>query len=90
MLGMEGPIPGGPLGKRPRALRLSPGIRLDCSCRERGEESEKVILRKEENRALSLYQAVFFLTTMPGNCHNKRAKQMTGIVLESENYGRLG
>lgn len=62
MLGMEGPIPGGPLGKRPRALRLSPGIRLDCSCRERGEESEKVILRKEENTELFLcIRLSFFL-----------------------------
>lgn len=32
-LGKEGPMPGAPLGNRPRALRFKPGIRLDWSWR---------------------------------------------------------
>ena len=31
---MEGPMPGAPLGNKPKAFRFKPGIRLDWSCRE--------------------------------------------------------
>lgn len=31
MLDMEGPMPGAPLGNRPKAFRFKPGIRLDWS-----------------------------------------------------------
>lgn len=33
-LDMEGPMPGAPLGNKPRAFRFKPGIRLDWSWRE--------------------------------------------------------
>lgn len=35
---MEGPMPGAPLGNKPRAFRFKPGIRLDCSWREMGTD----------------------------------------------------
>lgn len=31
---MEGPMPGAPLGNKPKAFRFKPGIRLDWSWRE--------------------------------------------------------
>lgn len=34
-LDMEGPMPGAPLGNKPKAFRFKPGIRLDWSWREK-------------------------------------------------------
>lgn len=40
---IEGPMPGEPLGNRPRALRFKPGIKLDWSCKNDESMSEESV-----------------------------------------------